>query len=277
MPLDELSQRLITMALEEDVGPGDVTAALLPADLEGQATVLAREALVLAGRDAFIEVFRQVDPSISVTFTAADGDAIAAGQTAATVSGTARTMLVAERTALNLLQRLSGIATMSRRAAELVAHTKAKVVDTRKTTPGWRRLEKAAVRAGGARNHRMGLFDGILIKDNHVEALGSVRQAIERARAVNGHLLKVEVECESLDQVQEALDAGADIILLDNMNNETMRTAVGLIAGRALTEASGGINFDTLVSVADTGVDLISMGALTHSARAVDLALEWTT
>ncbi len=275
MPLDDLSKRLITMALEEDVGPGDVTAVLLPEDLQGQATVVAREPLVVAGIDAFVEVFRQVDPSIDVSFLVTDGTEVPGGTTIAALSGPARPMLVGERTALNLLQRLSGVATIARRAANIVRDTDARVVDTRKTTPGWRRLEKAAVRAGGARNHRMGLFDGILIKDNHIEALGSVSDAVRRARAANGHLLKVEVECESLDQVKEALDAGADIILLDNMTPETMRTAVGLIDGHALIEASGGITFDNLRAVAETGVDLISMGALTHSARAVDLALEW--
>ena len=277
MPLDDLSKRLIAMALEEDIGPGDVTAALLPADLNGRATVLARESLVLAGTEAFAEVFRQVDPSIAVEFSHADGAKVPAGTVVGTIAGTARTMLIGERTALNLLQRLSGVASLSNRAAQEVVGTKATVVDTRKTTPGWRRLEKAAVRAGGAKNHRMGLFDGILIKDNHIEALGSVTQAIERARAVNGHLLKVEVECESLDQVDEALAAGADIILLDNMDPPTMRTAVERIGGRAMTEASGGITLDTLRTVAETGVDLISMGALTHSARAVDVALEWET
>ena len=276
MPIDDLSKRLIAMALEEDVGPGDVTAALLPAGLRGQATIVAREPMVLAGSSAFIEVFAQVDPDIKVTFLQDDGEPIAPGATVGQVQGAARTMLIGERTALNLLQRLSGVATMARRATEIVEGTTAAVVDTRKTTPGWRRLEKAAVRAGGARNHRMGLFDGILIKDNHIEALGSVRDAITRARAVNGHLLKVEVECETLAQVDEALEAGADIILLDNMDTDMLRAAVKNIAGRAMTEASGGITFETLRQVAETGVDLISMGALTHSARAVDLALEWT-
>ena len=275
MSVDDLSKRMITMALEEDVGPGDVTAALLPADLKGEATVVARETLVVAGADAFVEVFAQVDPSIEVRFMTADGDEVPAGGSVATIKGPARTMLVGERTALNLLQRLSGVATMAKKASDLVADTDARVVDTRKTTPGWRRLEKAAVRAGGARNHRMGLFDGILIKDNHIGAVGSVSQAVRLARAANGHLLKIEVECESIAQVQEALEAGADIILLDNMDPATMRTAVEHISGQALVEASGGINFDTLRAVAETGVDLISMGALTHSARAVDLSLEW--
>ena len=277
MPIDDLSQRLITMALEEDVGPGDVTAALLPADLGGKAFVEAREALVVAGSEAFIEVFRQVDPSITVAFSHPDGRAVEPGTSIATITGPARALLTGERTALNLLQRLSGVATMAQKAAKIVEGTSAQVVDTRKTTPGWRRLQKAAVRAGGARNHRMGLFDGILIKDNHIQALGSVREAVERARAVNGHLLKVEVECDTLEQVAEAVAAGADIILLDNMSPDTMRQAVAHIGGRALTEASGGITFDTLRAVAETGVDLISMGALTHSARAVDLALEWET
>lgn len=277
MAIDELSKRLIATALEEDIGPGDVTAALLPPDLEGRATVIAREPLVVAGAEAFTEVYRQVDPTIAVEFSHRDGAALERGAVAATVTGLARTMVIAERTALNLLQRLSGIATLAKKAAAEVAGTKAQVVDTRKTTPGWRRLEKAAVRAGGARNHRMGLFDGILIKDNHIQALGSVAEAVRRARAVNGHLLKVEVECDTLEQVDEALEARADIILLDNMDNATLTKAVDRIAGRALIEASGGITLETLRGVAETGVDLISMGALTHSARAVDLALEWQT
>ncbi len=276
MAMDELSKRLISLALEEDVGPGDVTAALLPDDLRGRATVIAREACVLAGSEVFSEVFGRVDPGITVEFSYPDGDRVAAGTVAATVSGPARTMLTAERTALNFLQRLSGIATMARRAADIVAGTQARVVDTRKTTPGWRHLEKAAVAAGGATNHRHGLFDGILIKDNHINALGSVARAVERARATNHHLLKVEVECETMVQVDEAVAAGADIILLDNMAPDALRAAVDRIDGRAMTEASGGITLDNLRAVAETGVDLISMGALTHSARAVDLSLEWS-
>ncbi|MCK6546538.1 carboxylating nicotinate-nucleotide diphosphorylase [Myxococcota bacterium] len=276
MALDAHSKELIRLALAEDLGPGDVTSLLIPEDQVGAATVLARTSLVLAGTDAFTEVFRQVDPQVSVLFSARDGDEIPAGTTVGTVRGRARSLLAGERTALNLLQRLCGVASAARAAVKAVEGTKSKIVDTRKTTPGLRYLEKAAVRAGGATNHRIGLFDGVLIKDNHVRAAGGVRRAIEASRRVVHHLLKIECEVTTLDEVQEALDAGAEIILLDNMSNELMAKAVELVNGRALLEASGGVRQERLRSIAETGVDLISMGALTHSAPAADIALEWT-
>ncbi|MEQ9498754.1 MAG: carboxylating nicotinate-nucleotide diphosphorylase [Deltaproteobacteria bacterium] len=275
MSVDALTRRAIALALEEDFGPGDVTSSLIDADATGRATVRVKSPLVLAGQDAFTEVFRQVDASMSVRFDVPDGTALAPGDSAGEVSGSARSILMAERTALNLLQRMCGIASMSRRAADAVAGTKARVVDTRKTTPAWRALEKAAVRAGGCHNHRFGLFDGVLIKDNHVASKGGVRAAIEAARLSAHHLLKIECEVDSLEQLEEALAAGADVVLLDNMDDATMTEAVRITAGRAILEASGGVTLDRLPSIAKTGVDLISMGALTHSAKAADISLDW--
>jgi nicotinate-nucleotide pyrophosphorylase (carboxylating) len=275
MALDACSRRLIALALEEDIGPGDLTSALLPVDLAGRAAVLAKSDLVLAGTEAFTEVFRQLDPAVRVDWRAADGADVARGQVVGAVTGPARSLLTGERTALNLLQRLSGIATQARRAQAAVQGTRARVVDTRKTTPGMRTLEKAAVRAGGAFNHRVGLFDGVLIKDNHVGALGGVSAALERARAVAHHLVRIEVEVTTLAQVDEALAARAEVILLDNMDEETMRAAVARIGGRALVEASGNVTVERLPAIAACGVDLISMGSLTHTVRAADISLEW--
>jgi nicotinate-nucleotide pyrophosphorylase (carboxylating) len=275
MALDTVSRRLITLALEEDLGPGDVTAQLLPAEHRGHATVLARTSLVLAGTAAFSEVFRQVDPESVVEWTHADGAPVEAGTTVGSVRGLSRSLLIAERTALNLLQRLCGVATMSAKAAKAVQGTKARVVDTRKTTPGMRALEKAAVRAGGATNHRIGLFDGVLIKDNHVRAAGGVANAIRAAKKTAHHLLKIECEVTTLVELQEALAEGADVVLLDNMDVPTMKRAVEIAAGRIPLEASGGVTLEKLPAIAATGVDFISMGALTHSAPSADIALEW--
>jgi len=266
---------MIALALEEDLGPGDITSQLIPVEMEGRARVVARHGLVLAGTSAFVEVFRQLDPEVHVEMLMSDGASVDDGATCGEVLGPARSILMGERTALNLLQRLSGIATRARQAQDLVSGTKARVVDTRKTTPGLRALEKAAVRAGGAYNHRFGLYDGVLIKDNHIAAAGGVGAAIEHARARAHHLVRIECECDNLEQVQEALDARVDVILLDNMSIETMKRAVQLVGGRALLEASGGITWARLPEVAATGVDFISMGALTHSVTAADLSLEW--
>jgi nicotinate-nucleotide pyrophosphorylase (carboxylating) len=222
-----------------------------------------------------VEVFRQVDPSIRVTLSAAEGATLPARTVAGQVVGSARSILSGERVALNILQRLCGVATATRRAVDAVRGTKARIVDTRKTTPGLRALEKAAVRAGGGTNHRFGLFDGILIKDNHVAALGSVQGAIAEARTQAHHLLKIECEVTTLEQLDEALSANADVVLLDNMSLEQMAEAVKRTRGRALLEASGNMTLERLPAVAATGVDLISMGALTHSARAADISLEW--
>jgi nicotinate-nucleotide pyrophosphorylase (carboxylating) len=273
--VDPITERLIALALEEDVGPGDVTTALVPIDAEGKAYVLAKSELVLAGSDAFDEVFRQVSSAVAINWEQRDGAAVKPGTVLARVRGPARDLLVGERTALNLLQRLSGVATMSKKAADAVAGTKAKVVDTRKTTPGMRALEKAAVRAGGASNHRFGLFDGVLIKDNHIRAAGGVKPAIESAKRSRHHLLAIECEAATLDEVKEALEAGADVIMLDNMDLETMKKAVAMICGRALVEASGNVTIERLPAIAATGVDLISMGALTHSAPSADISMKW--
>ena len=268
--------RLIALALEEDLGSaGDVTSqALVPADQQGRAEFLAKEPLVLAGTDVVRRVFRAVDPSITVTFSVSDGASIRDRQVFGTVTGPLRAILIGERTALNFLQRLSGVATNTARTVQALEGTRLKVLDTRKTTPGWRVLEKAAVRAGGGTNHRFGLFDGVLIKDNHLAAVGSIGEAVRRARAAVHHLMKVEVEVVDLKGVDEALAAGADALLLDNMDTPTMKKAVEKIAGRAKTEASGGIKLERLPEIAGAGVDFVSMGALTHSSRGVDISLE---
>ena len=268
--------RLIALALEEDLGSaGDVTSqALVPESQQGRAEFLAKEALVLAGTDVVRRVFRAVDPTIKVDLPHADGASIADRQVFGTVQGPLRAILVGERTALNFLQRLSGVATNTARAVGAMQGTRLKVLDTRKTTPGWRVLEKAAVRAGGGTNHRFGLFDGVLIKDNHIAAVGSIGEAVRRARASVHHLMKVEVEVVDLAGVDEALAAGADVLLLDNMDTPTMAKAVQRVAGRARTEASGGITLERLREVAGAGVDFVSMGALTHSSRGVDISLE---
>lgn len=273
MALDPISRRLIALALEEDLGPGDVTSALVP-DGDGRAKLLAKQPLVLAGTEAFEAVFAELGRS-RIGWEAADGDAVGPGEVLGRIEGPSRELLMGERTALNLLQRLSGVATMARAAANAVAGTRAKVVDTRKTTPGLRALEKAAIRAGGCTNHRFGLFDGVLIKDNHITAVGGIKPAVERARAEVHHLLKIEVEVSSLAEAEEALAAGADVIMLDNMPLDAMAEAVERIDGRALVEASGNVTLERLGAIAGTGVDLISMGALTHSAPAADISLKW--
>jgi nicotinate-nucleotide pyrophosphorylase (carboxylating) len=271
---------LVDLALEEDLGRGDVTTACV-LDGDGgsaRAVLLAKEPLVVAGLAVARRVFERVDPAIAFEARAADGDRAEPGAVVAAVEGPAASILAAERTALNFLQRLSGVATLARRFADAVTGTGARVVDTRKTTPGWRALEKAAVRAGGCGNHRIDLGSGILIKDNHVAAAGGVRAAVERARARAPHGLRVEVEVTSPEELEEALAAGAELVLLDNMSVEAMaRAAAAAHARGARVEASGGIRLETVAAVARAGVDLISVGALTHSAPAVDLSLELTT
>ncbi|MCA9550495.1 MAG: carboxylating nicotinate-nucleotide diphosphorylase [Myxococcales bacterium] len=275
MALDHTSRQLIALALAEDIGPQDLTSALLPEDLVGEATVRAKDTLVLSGFEAVEAVFAAVDPRVEVRWANKEGDLVEPGAAVGSLRGPARSLLTGERLALNLLQRLCGVATMAHKAAQAVAGTKCKVVDTRKTTPAMRALQKAAVRHGGAYNHRFGLFDGVLIKDNHIAALGSITKAVERAREVAHHLVRVEVEVESLAQLDEALAAGADVVLLDNMDTATMRTAVQRTAGRALLEASGNVTLARLPEIAATGVDYVSMGALTHSAPSADIALDW--
>jgi nicotinate-nucleotide pyrophosphorylase (carboxylating) len=266
--------RLIDMALDEDLGSGDITTQfLIPADAAGTAVITAKEDLVVCGLPVARRVFERVEPSIGFTSDVEDGDRVNAGAVVVRLSGSMAALLAGERTALNFLQRLSGIATHTRDHVNVLAGASARLVDTRKTTPGWRVLEKYAVRAGGAANHRMGLYDGVLIKDNHIAACGRISTAVSRIRSHTSHLVKIEVETTTLEEVREALDAGADVIMLDNMTADTMAKAVELVAGRALVEASGGVAMEDLKPLADIGIDIISMGTLTHSARAVDLSM----
>jgi nicotinate-nucleotide pyrophosphorylase (carboxylating) len=271
-----LYEPLIRRALEEDLGrAGDLTSdAILPADLTAEAAVVARKAGRIAGLQASVSAFHILDPTVQVELRSADGHDAAAGEVLAVVRGAARSILSAERTALNLLGRLCGVATTTRDLVALVAPHGTRIVCTRKTTPGLRALEKYAVRAGGGSNHRFGLDDAVLIKDNHVALAGGIRPAMERARAYVGHLVKIEVEVDSLEQLGEALDLKVDVVLLDNMSLETLREAVRMAKGKALTEASGGITPQTAPAVAATGVDMISVGWLTHSSPALDVALD---
>jgi nicotinate-nucleotide pyrophosphorylase (carboxylating) len=234
----------------------------------------ARESMVLAGLPLVVEVFRRVVPEARVELCCQDGDEVAAGAILVRMDGPAIGLLTAERTALNLLQHLSGIATLTRRYVAAMAGSKAVLLDTRKTVPGLRQLAKYASRMGGARNHRMGLFDGILIKDNHIAVCGGVAEAVRRARAASP--LPIEVECDTVPQVVEAVEAGADILLLDNMSPDLLRQAVALVAGRAKTEASGGVTLDSIAAIAASGVDFVSVGRLTQSAPAVDIGLDWS-
>lgn len=260
----------VERALTEDRARDDITtAATVPVDARGRARLIAAEACVVAGTEPFRATFEALDPEISIAFEATDGDLCDAGEVIARIEGRLAPILSAERTALNFMQRLSGIATMAR--AAVAAAPGIEVRDTRKTTPGLRALEKAAVRAGGGTNHRADLAAGILIKDNHIVAAGGIEPAVRKAKATGKH---VEVECDTLEQVRAAVAAGADEILLDNMTPAQLRGSVAEIAGRARTEASGGITLVNLAEIAQTGIDAVSLGALTHSARAVDLTLE---
>ena len=271
-----LYEPLVRRALEEDLGrAGDLTSdAILPPQQTAAASVVARAAGRLAGLPVALSAFRLLDPSVEIEALAADGENVEAGAVLATVQGRARAILSAERTALNLLGRLCGIATVTREMVRLVEPHGARIVCTRKTTPGLRALEKYAVRCGGGHNHRFGLDDAVLIKDNHIALAGGLKTAVERARRAVGHLVKIEVEVDSLDQLREALDLGVDVVLLDNMSFDMLREAVALAKGRAITEASGGINPRTAADIAATGVDLLSVGWLTHSAPALDVALD---
>ncbi|MDL2273373.1 carboxylating nicotinate-nucleotide diphosphorylase [Oscillospiraceae bacterium OttesenSCG-928-G22] len=265
---------IIKNALAEDIGHGDLTALLcVPAEKESTAILRAKEDGVLAGTDAFSRVFALLDERVRVNFLKSDGDALETGKIFCELSGPARSLLTGERTALNFLQRLSGIATRTAEAVAKVAGTTARITDTRKTTPGLRVLEKRAVRTGGGANHRFGLFDGVLIKENHIAAAGGITAAISACRAGAPHTAKIEVETKNHAEVAEAVRAKADIIMLDNMSNEDMRQAVEFIAGRALTEASGNMADRDLREVAKTGVDIISIGALTHRIRSVDISM----
>jgi nicotinate-nucleotide pyrophosphorylase (carboxylating) len=270
---------IIRRALDEDAPWGDLTSEVfLPADARATAALVAREPGVFSGADVFARVFELVDPATRVEVIAGDGERFAAGAVLARVEGTARAMLRAERIALNLTQRMSGIATLTARYVEAAAGTRARIVDTRKTTPGLRVLERQAVRDGGGNNHRFSLSDAVLAKDNHLAVLTaagvSIGDAIRAARDRIGHTTHLEVEVDRLDQIEPVVAAGVDTIMLDNFTPDQLREGVALIAGRALVEASGGVSLDTVAAIAATGVDVISVGALTHSPRALDLGLD---
>ncbi|HRX72316.1 MAG: carboxylating nicotinate-nucleotide diphosphorylase [Gammaproteobacteria bacterium] len=266
----------VALALTEDVGNGDLTAALIPEDAQAEATVISREPAVLCGAAWFDTVFRQLDSQIAIEWQVADGDLVTPDQLLCTLRGPARSLLTGERTALNFLQMLSSTATLARRYADEVAGTKATILDTRKTLPGLRLAQKYAVRCGGCQNHRIGLFDAVLIKENHIMAAGSISNAITAARRLHPGVT-VEVEVENVAELEEALAAHPDIIMLDNFDLTAMAEAVKITGGRVKLEASGNVNFDTVRSIAETGVDYISIGGLTKDVRAIDLSMRFHT
>jgi nicotinate-nucleotide pyrophosphorylase (carboxylating) len=283
MPVDLSAQFLelvatpvVRAALAEDLARGgDVTTeAIVPASAKARASLVARRDGVVAGATIAALAFRILDPSVRYAVNVADGERVAAGGTIASIEGSARAVLTGERVAINILGHLSGIATATRKMVDAVAPARARVADTRKTTPGLRALEKYAVRCGGGINHRFGLDDAVLIKDNHLALAGSIREAVSAVRARVGHMMKVEVEVDSLDQLREALETPIDIVLLDNMSPETLAQAVDIVAGRVLTEASGGVTAENIAAIARTGVDIISTGWMTHSAPALDVGLD---
>jgi nicotinate-nucleotide pyrophosphorylase (carboxylating) len=272
-----LVEQAVAAGLEEDLDSvGDITTdAIIPVGARGEASIIVRKPGVIAGLDLAETAFRSLDPEARFTRVVEDGDKAEAGETLAKVVGKTRALLTGERTALNFLGRLSGIATLTAAYVAAVEGTRAKIVETRKTTPGFRALEKYAVRCGGGMNHRFGLYDAVLVKDNHIAAAGGLANALQRLRARVGHLVRIEVEVDSLDQLKEALRFPIDAVLLDNMDVETLKKAVVLVKGRVVTEASGGMTLENVGEIAKTGVDLISVGALTHSARSLDPSLEW--
>jgi nicotinate-nucleotide pyrophosphorylase (carboxylating) len=267
-------RNLIRAALAEDVGPGDLTSeALLTGRETGAAQAIAKSDLIAAGLDVFREAFLLVDSELAFRAYVTDGDLVHRGTVMADIRGRLKAILMGERVALNFLQRMCGIATASRQFVQAVAGTKAKILDTRKTAPGLRILDKYAVRVGGAKNHRFALYDGVLIKDNHIATAGGITTAIDRARRHFPHTVKVEIEVRNMDQLEEAVAAGADVIMLDNMNITDMKTAVARVQGRIPLEASGNVNMTTVRQIAETGIDYISVGALTHSVQAADISL----
>lgn len=276
-PLPEhLVRAAVTRSLEEDLGlSGDITSqACLPAGARAHVVMATRRAGVVSGTQLAIEAFRQMDPAIKVQVVKKDGERIQPGDVLLKIDGNARAVLSAERTALNFMGRMCGIATLTAAYVERIKHTKARVLDTRKTTPGLRAFEKYAVLCGGGVNHRFGLFDAILIKDNHVGVAGGIRPALQRAKAHASSMVKIEIEVDSLAQLDEVIAEGADIVLLDNMAPDMLREAVKRVAGRIVTEASGGVTLDSIKAIAETGVDYISSGALTHSAPVLDIGLD---
>ncbi len=272
------SAELIKLALAEDLGRGDITTrATIAAASRGKAVIKAKEPLILCGVELIGYIYGLIDPAVKIVSARKDGDALKKGDIVATVTGPCRAILTGERTVLNFLQRLSGVATLTQRyVAALDKKSKTRIVDTRKTTPGWRTLEKYAVRVGGGSNHRFALDDGVLIKDNHIVAAGSIAAAVKKARVAAHHLVRVEVETASIAEVKEALAAGADIIMLDNMDEDMIQKAIAAINWRALTEISGGVTLEKIPALSRLGADLISVGALTHSAPAVDINLTLT-
>ena len=277
MLTNPLVTQIIDIALNEDVGTGDITTeTTIPADKKAFGRFIAKENMVICGLDVAELVFHKVDEAIEFKANCSDGELVEKGFVIAEVSGNARNVLTGERTALNLMQRMTGVATRTNEAVKCVEGTKAKITDTRKTTPGLRVLEKYAVRVGGGSNHRFNLADGILIKDNHIAVSGGIVNAVKNARAAAPHTIKIEVEVENKEQLMQALEAGADIIMLDNMTNEEMTECVKIVDGRAMVEASGNMGDKDLSAVAKTGVDIISIGALTHSVKAADISLKFT-
>lgn len=272
-----LIARAVAAALDEDLGlAGDITTdGIIPAGARATGVLAARRPGVIAGLGVAVAAFRHLDPAVSFDAVAADGQSVPGGSVLARVAGNARALLTAERVALNFLGRMSGIATLTRQYVDAVAGTRATIIDTRKTTPGLRAFEKYAVRAGGGMNHRTGLFDAVLIKDNHIVVAGGIGPAINAARARAGHMVKIEVEVDTLAQLEEALRHRVDAIMLDNMTPAEMVQAVRTVAGRAVIEASGGVSLESVRAIAETGVDLISVGALTHSAPVLDLGLDF--
>ena len=268
-------QEQVRSALIEDVGDGDLTAALIPEDARSEATVISRDKAVICGRTWFEHVFALLDDSIRIDWHVDDGDKVEPNQVLCELNGPSRALLTGERTALNFLQTLSGTATLTRKYVDAVAGTGVKVLDTRKTIPGLRQAQKYAVKCGGGTNHRMGLYDGVLIKENHIAAAGSIAEAIAQARLHTPDKIPVEIEVENLTEVHEALDAGADILLLDNMEPKNLREAVALNHGKAKLEASGGVSLETIREIAKTGVDYISVGELTKHLHAIDLSMRF--
>ncbi|AFQ42191.1 carboxylating nicotinate-nucleotide diphosphorylase [Desulfosporosinus meridiei] len=267
-------QELIDRALIEDIGTGDLSTKIFPNDLTSMAKLYAKQDGVVAGLELVEQVFQRVDPRIEVCKLVKDGYEVKVGEVVIELNGPLSGILQGERTALNFLQHLSGIATATKRAVDQVSGLSTCIVDTRKTLPGWRSLQKYAVRVGGGQNHRFGLYDAVMLKDNHLTAVGGLTEAVKRVRTTIGHMVKIEVECETMEQVEEAVACGVDVIMLDNMKIDEMLLAVQYIDRRAIVEASGGIQEGQLRQVAETGVDLISIGALTHSVRAMDFSLD---
>lgn len=273
--IDQGIRSFLMKAISEDIGPGDVTTdSIFPDIIPARGIIKAKEDMVLAGMEIAKEVFVLIDAKIKFNSLHSDGEKVKKGKVITEIIGDGRALLKGERVALNILQRLSGIATLTRRYVEEVEGYNARILDTRKTTLNMRALEKYAIRVGGGRNHRFGLFDGILIKDNHIALTGSIKETVRKTREGLPHTLKIEVEVGDLEEVREAVDSGADIIMLDNMNIDEIRRAVGIVRGKALIEVSGNVNLSNVRDIASTGVDFISIGALTHSAPAVDMSIE---